>query len=156
IVKRKDTTISHHRRRIVTVCLLVSIALPGAAGFGQERVPSRAEPAAAYFPMDRSAGGTAAGTFIYSFQCAPTEISKPFTAEPEAGSWRPFILQDIKSSTLPPPPAPGSAQEQAEIAELKAIVNSRSPQALAQAQFWATGPASFRWVEKAFECGIKY
>lgn len=72
------------------------------------------------------------------------------SGEPTGGTWRPILLDPAQLIRLPPPPAPGSSEETAELAELVALTRRRDPRAVEIANHWSAG-ASVRWNEIARE-----
>jgi len=99
---------------------------------------------------------TSAGTLTFTFQSAPIAAANGFSPEPQAGQWPTWVLDPAHPLSVPPPPAPNSLEEKQELNELKRLMSQRTPQSLAQARYWATGPASFRWNEKELEFITKY
>jgi membrane-associated phospholipid phosphatase len=67
--------------------------------------------------------------------------------EPNAGSWKTWVLASGGDFRLPPPPGP--AQTQDEIRGLSALTQSPDAATLARIRFWDAGPPSYRWVELA-------
>ncbi len=62
--------------------------------------------------------------------------------EPNAGTWKTWVIPSGSSLRLP---APDRSQDSAEIAELKAI--PRDAQALESVAYWNAGAPSYRWVQ---------
>src|SRR5207302_9064493 len=106
--------------------------------------------------IPRAVYSTSAGTFVVSFQEAPVADAKDLAPEPHAGEWYTWVLSSGGQFRLPAPPAPGSAPEKQELAELKAQLVQRTPQTLDRVRYWATGPASCRWTEVQLDCILKY
>ncbi|HET7488798.1 MAG TPA: phosphatase PAP2 family protein [Acidimicrobiales bacterium] len=73
--------------------------------------------------------------------------------EPTAGTWRTWVLKSPAQVRVPPPPAPGSAAEKKEDAELKALVAKRTPEVADFVDKWDGNgePISAPWTEMALE-----
>ncbi|MGH9627591.1 MAG: vanadium-dependent haloperoxidase [Bryobacteraceae bacterium] len=65
--------------------------------------------------------------------------------EPQAGTWKTWILQSGSELRLPPPPNQGATE--GEIAWLKDFVASADANARYQVAFWDTGSPAMRWME---------
>jgi membrane-associated phospholipid phosphatase len=81
----------------------------------------------------------------------PAFIPQPL--DPLAGSWRTWVVEDVRRLRPAPPPAAGSPAWQAELAAVREAVARRTPEQEAAARFWAGGagtvtPAGL-WVEIA-------
>jgi membrane-associated phospholipid phosphatase len=63
-------------------------------------------------------------------------------ADPTAGSWRPWILKASLDVALPPPPAPGSFEFQADINELVSSARDLTNEQRSIANYWADGPGT--------------
>ena len=64
-----------------------------------------------------------------------------------AGNWRPILLSSGAAIRLPPPPGAKSELRKAEIEELHAFKERRTPQIEKVVRFW-DGGAVVRWNEK--------
>jgi membrane-associated phospholipid phosphatase len=64
--------------------------------------------------------------------------------EPNAGSWKTWVISSGREFRLPPPPS-----DAAEIGELKAMANKRDTAAREVIAYWNVGPPSYRWQEIA-------
>jgi membrane-associated phospholipid phosphatase len=73
--------------------------------------------------------------------------------EPEAGTWKTWVLASGSQFRLPPPP--DSAATRAEIDELQALASQRDAAARDRITFWNAGAPSYRWVEVALERILK-
>lgn len=73
----------------------------------------------------------------------PRYIDPPF--DPLAGTWRPWVLQHADELRIGPPPAMTSARFQEDLAELRRLNTTRTPQQADIARYWATDPPSLRW-----------
>lgn len=78
--------------------------------------------------------------------CGACTRDKRRAVEETGGSWRPILLAAPDVIRCPPPPAPGSAQDKAELAELHALQARWSTEAMQSARYWDAG-ASLRWNE---------
>ena len=74
--------------------------------------------------------------------------------EPQAGAWHTWVLSS-GNQFRPAPPA-GAAETQAELEQLRALVNQRDAAALDQISFWDTGAPSYRWNELAISEALKH
>jgi membrane-associated phospholipid phosphatase len=77
----------------------------------------------------------------------------PAALEPLAGTWKTWILTSGSQLRAGPPPAFGSAQFLAELAEVKQVCNNATPAQRAIALFWADGAGTVtppgHWFEIA-------
>jgi membrane-associated phospholipid phosphatase len=74
-------------------------------------------------------------------------------AEPDAGTWKTWVLTSPTEIPVPPPPAKGSDQEKAEDAEIRALAAKRTPEVKDIVRKWAAegSPVSTPWVEMNLE-----
>jgi hypothetical protein len=71
--------------------------------------------------------------------------------EPQAGTWKTWVLASGSQFRLPPPP--DTAATAAEVKQLKDMAAKRDAAALDQIAYWDTGVPSYRWNEIAInEC----
>jgi membrane-associated phospholipid phosphatase len=70
-------------------------------------------------------------------------LSQPF--DPTAGSWRTWVLPSADAFRPAAPPLPGSPQFDADVQELRALSQTRTPQQADLARFWASESPSARW-----------
>ncbi|MEW6153860.1 MAG: vanadium-dependent haloperoxidase [Actinomycetota bacterium] len=84
---------------------------------------------------------------------ADEEASAGGQAEPTAGAWRTWVLTSPDEIAVPPPPAEGSAAEEAEDAELRDMADGRTTEIVDQVRKWASlgQPVSTPWVEMNLE-----
>lgn len=79
---------------------------------------------------------------------------------PLAGTWKPWVLSSPSEFRPGPPPAYDSAQEQAELAELKAMQAKRTPKIMSDAFFWeyaVGGPRGYYyWSEQTSRKLLEY
>jgi membrane-associated phospholipid phosphatase len=74
----------------------------------------------------------------------PRRVQVPFDAL--AGSWRTWVIPSGSAYRSGPPPAVGSTQFTADLAELRTLANGgRSPNQIDAARYWATDAPSIRW-----------
>jgi hypothetical protein len=71
----------------------------------------------------------------------PTAAAAPI--EPQAGSWKTWVLASGAQFRLPPPP--DSTATSSEIGELKTLAAQRDGAALEKIAFWDTGAPGYRW-----------
>lgn len=74
-------------------------------------------------------------------------------AEPTAGTWRTWVLKSPTEVRVPPPPADGSSEADAEEAELRELAEDRTPEVEDIIRKWSGDgePVSAPWVEMALE-----
>ncbi len=72
-------------------------------------------------------------------------------AEPDAGTWKTWVLTAPDQFAVPPPPAPGSPEAEAELAEIRDFVPRRTPEIVDMVAQWDQNPLSTPWVEKNLE-----
>src|ERR1051325_10092829 len=65
--------------------------------------------------------------------------------EPNAGSWKTWVISSGKEFRVPPPP--GAAATAAESAWLKTFSQEKDPAIAEQVRFWNAGPPAYRWVD---------
>ena len=74
----------------------------------------------------------------------PRRVQSPF--DPLAGTWGTWVIPAGNAFRLPPPPAVGSTQFEADLDELLALANGgRTSQQIEAARYWATDAPSIRW-----------
>lgn len=79
--------------------------------------------------------------------------SSPHPVEPTAGRWRTICPPNPRHLRLPAPPANDSDETRAELAELQAMAQNRTPADIDKILHWSTGEASpcTHWVAVADE-----
>ncbi len=70
-------------------------------------------------------------------------------AEPSAGNWSTFAVGDPAELAVPPPPAAGSSEAQADERELQRIVKGRDLAQERSARYWAQEPTIRPWIDAA-------
>ena len=65
--------------------------------------------------------------------------------EPNAGSWRTWVISSGKDYRVPPPP--GHRQTKDELRALKALISHNDAQAQQQIEFWDAGAPAYRWID---------
>src|SRR5712692_8722996 len=70
------------------------------------------------------------------------------SVEPNAGSWRTWVLKSGSEVRLPAPNTDKNSSA-SEMAFLKDFIaaSRRSPEAMRQLRYWTSGPPSYRWME---------
>jgi membrane-associated phospholipid phosphatase len=71
----------------------------------------------------------------------------PGGIEPDAGTWHTWVIRDVASYRLPPPP--DDDQSRAELQDVKANVAGRGPDDMDQIAFWSAGSPAYRWIQIA-------
>lgn len=88
---------------------------------------------------------------------AQTSSATPQTSfgllEPQAGTWKTWVLASGSQLRLPPPP--DDAATRAEIDELRALGDRRDAVARDRIAFWGAGAPPYRWVELALDRILK-
>jgi membrane-associated phospholipid phosphatase len=90
----------------------------------------------------RAAAEGSSAQFTGTLPTGPGLWSGPNPLEPLAGTWKPWILASGSQIRPGPPPAVGSVEFQAALAELQKFVASPTPSQTEIAQFWADGPGT--------------
>ncbi len=103
-------------------------------------------------PARRSSLALAAAVLLLGGGCGFSGDGGPPApqAEPSAASWRTWVASPSEIG-VPPPPAPGSARAQAELAELRSAVDRRTPDQEPTIRFWSREPAVVPWMERTLE-----
>jgi membrane-associated phospholipid phosphatase len=84
---------------------------------------------------------------LLSFVGCTTIAPQPPQVAPEAAKWKTWVL--AASDELRPAAPPDEAATQAEITELKALVEQRDTVAQAIVTYWDAGSPAYRWVQLA-------
>lgn len=88
-------------------------------------------------------------SFIFAAPAMALAHNNPL--EPRAGFWRTYVLVSGDEIELPPPPDKFSDRTRAELAELRALQNARTPEVQAVIDTWDARPAFRPWIEKQLE-----
>jgi membrane-associated phospholipid phosphatase len=85
--------------------------------------------------------------------CGSSKDTKPTSsggipAETKAGDWKPWVLTSADQIRVPAPPKAASTQGKAEIAELKDLAGTRTPQVTADVHTWSDYPSIEPWVKE--------
>ncbi|HVM14375.1 MAG TPA: phosphatase PAP2 family protein [Egibacteraceae bacterium] len=80
---------------------------------------------------------------------ASSEDSPP--AEPDAGTWETWVLEDASEIAVPPPPEEGSPAAEADLADLQALTADRDEEAREAIERWDAEPAVGPWMEFALD-----
>jgi membrane-associated phospholipid phosphatase len=75
----------------------------------------------------------------------PMQLLASGPIEPDAGSWRTWVISSGKDYRVPPPP--GTADSVAEIASLAYLIENNGAQAQQQIAFWNAGSPAYRWID---------
>jgi len=75
----------------------------------------------------------------------PPQSQADDRVEPNAGTWRTWVISSGADYRVPPPP--GSADTQAELRALADLVSQNDAQALQQIAFWDAGAPAYRWID---------
>lgn len=87
---------------------------------------------------------------------ASTAFAQSEQIEPNAGSWRTWVISSAKDFRVPPPP--DAAATAKEIAELQKMMAGKDPDALEKIRYWDAGSPAYRWmgvVNGRFNAGDK-
>jgi membrane-associated phospholipid phosphatase len=79
--------------------------------------------------------------------------SKGSQVEPQAGTWKTWVLKNGQQYRLPAPP--NTAHTRSEIARLKELAGQRNQAALSQIAYWNTGDPAYRWNDMAVKEAVK-
>jgi membrane-associated phospholipid phosphatase len=90
-------------------------------------------------------------TVVLLAGCGDAAEGSGSAAEPTAGSWKTWVLASPTQIAVPPPPAPGSAEEQQDRAELERLTADRSAAMERAAQNWDSRMAIEPWMNLNFE-----
>src|SRR5262249_48897673 len=85
--------------------------------------------------------------FLFSLAAATSLAGQNVPVEPGAGSWRTFIVSDVATLRLDPPPDDARSRE--EIDALKAAAQNRDAAAMQSLRYWNAGAPSYRWIQIA-------
>src|SRR5437879_11226944 len=65
--------------------------------------------------------------------------------EPNAGTWRTWVISSGRDYRVPPPPGP--AETQAKLRALADLIGQNDAQARQTIAFWDSGAPSYRWID---------
>jgi len=65
--------------------------------------------------------------------------------EPNAGTWRPWVISSPRDYRVAPPPGP--AETRAELRALNQLISHNDEQAQQQIEFWDAGAPAYRWID---------
>lgn len=123
----------------------VGFALGQAVG---ERALARGQTDGSDAHWDGSDRPTGAGTWEPT---PPGFVREPL--DPLAGSWRTWVIEDVRQVRPPAPPTYGSLEWEAELAAVREAVVGRTPEQSAAVHYWAGGAGTMTpaglWVEIA-------
>jgi membrane-associated phospholipid phosphatase len=75
-----------------------------------------------------------------------TNTGRIFAHEPDAGSWRTWVISSGKDYRVPPPP--GRRETLAELRQVADLVRHNDAATRAQIIYWDAGSPGYRWLEK--------
>jgi membrane-associated phospholipid phosphatase len=93
----------------------------------------------------------ALATVLLLAGCGDTAGDPGSAVEPNAGTWKTWILASPTQIAVPPPPAPGSPEEEQDRAELARLTSDRTPAVERAAQGWDSRMAIEPWMNLNFE-----
>ncbi len=65
--------------------------------------------------------------------------------EPNAGTWRTWVIPSGKDYRVPPPPGPAATR--AELKDVKDVIQQNNTQIRQQIEFWDAGAPAYRWID---------
>lgn len=84
---------------------------------------------------------------LYSNFCLGQNNNPTKGIEPDAGSWKTFVITSGKAITLPPPP--GKQATQNELNEIISLQQKKDSATLKEIHYWNAGPPAYRWQKIA-------
>jgi membrane-associated phospholipid phosphatase len=75
----------------------------------------------------------------------PAQAQSNGPIEPNAGSWKPWVISSGKDYRVPPPP--GAAATQHELKELADLIGQNDAATQQQIAYWDAGAPSYRWID---------
>lgn len=88
----------------------------------------------------------AVGAACSSGSPSPAKGVVSIAAEPKAGTWKTWVLASPDQIKVPPPPAAGSAQAKADLAEVKDLATKRTQAEIDAVHRWGDYPATEPWT----------
>lgn len=76
---------------------------------------------------------------------SPLQLQASGPIEPDAGSWRTWVISSGKDYLVPPPP--DMADSLAEVASLAYLMQNNNAQSRLQIAFWNAGSPAYRWID---------
>jgi membrane-associated phospholipid phosphatase len=89
-----------------------------------------------------SAFGKTCAVILLSGNCA---FAQSDLIEPEAGTWKTWVITSGKDLRVPPPPDASAAA--AELMEMRDFIAQRDPETAGKITFWDAGSPGYRWIE---------
>jgi len=83
--------------------------------------------------------------------CGGSDDPDAAGAEPGVGTWRTWVLPSAVAIRVPPPPASGSAQAKADLAEVERLSDERTAAVVESVRKWSGPLPSGPWMTVAFE-----
>ena len=78
---------------------------------------------------------------------SPAQAQRADAVEPQAGSWKTWVIVSGRQLRVPPPPDRAATEK--ELSELSQMAAGRDRAALDRVSYWDTGAPSYRWSEIA-------
>jgi len=82
--------------------------------------------------------------FMIILLSADLALAQSSQIEPNAGSWKTWVITSGKDLRVPPPP--NAAATTAELTQLRDFLAKDDPQITAKIRFWDAGSPGYRWV----------
>ncbi len=79
---------------------------------------------------------------IMSAACA---FAQSDLIEPDAGTWKTWVISSGKDFRVPPPP--DASATAAEIAQMRNVLTRKDPEAADKIAFWDAGSPGYRWID---------
>jgi len=86
--------------------------------------------------------GKTCAVILFSVNCA---FAQSDLIEPEAGTWKTWVIASGKDFRVPPPP--DAAATAAELSGMQALLAQKDPAAADTITFWDAGSPGYRWIE---------
>ena len=84
---------------------------------------------------------------LLSGSCAfpPSSLAQSGGIEPNAGTWKTWVIPSGKDFRAPP--SPDAAATAAELEQLRDLVRKNEPRTYARIAFWDAGAPGYQWIE---------
>jgi len=82
--------------------------------------------------------------FVFVLTCAAARLYAQ--VEPDAGTWKTWVIDDAAEYRVPPPVSSGVTQE---LNDLRNSIAQRTPTATGRIAFWDAGSPGYRWIQTA-------
>jgi membrane-associated phospholipid phosphatase len=70
---------------------------------------------------------------------------RDYALEPDAGSWRTWVISSGEAYRVPPPPSPAATR--AELRSMRELIRGNDAQARQQIKYWDAGAPAYRWMD---------